>query len=196
MIRVEIFDDMRIYAHGLSTLLKQHGFVVSGVRTSSDIGSWWRADVLVVTLPIARSALGSSALPPRSTPQLLIAEEPVAAEYPASPGVYVRGCVRRNAPIQTFVSAVRALARGGRFWEGEATEEQTEAPPAEAPSQLSPREHQVLELIARGFTHRQIATRLDISQHTVDTYVKRIRSKWALGNKAELTRAAVLSLQS
>ena len=34
--------------------------------------------------------------------------------------------------------------------------------------------------------------RLGISAHTVDTYVKRIRSKLAVGNKAELTRAAVL----
>jgi DNA-binding CsgD family transcriptional regulator len=47
--------------------------------------------------------------------------------------------------------------------------------------------------IARGLTHSQIASRLQISQHTVDTYVERIRGKLDIGNKAELTRAAVLS---
>ncbi|MCW6007305.1 helix-turn-helix transcriptional regulator [Micromonospora sp. CPCC 205371] len=57
--------------------------------------------------------------------------------------------------------------------------------------ELSTREQQVLQQIALGLTHRQIGRRLGISQHTVDTYVKRIRAKLGLGNKAELTRAAL-----
>jgi DNA-binding CsgD family transcriptional regulator len=57
---------------------------------------------------------------------------------------------------------------------------------------LSEREEQVLRQISRGLTHRQVAIHLGISRHTVDTYVKRIRSKLGVGNKAELTRAAML----
>ncbi|MGI5203985.1 response regulator transcription factor [Spirillospora sp. CA-108201] len=45
--------------------------------------------------------------------------------------------------------------------------------------------------MADGYTHGQIARHLGISRHAVDTYVKRIRGKLKLGNKAELTRAAV-----
>nr|WP_244984039.1 helix-turn-helix transcriptional regulator [Actinomadura citrea] len=60
-----------------------------------------------------------------------------------------------------------------------------------ATDQLSLREQQVLDCIANGYTHGQIARHLGISRHTVDTYVKRIRGKLNLGNKAELTRAAV-----
>lgn len=60
-----------------------------------------------------------------------------------------------------------------------------------ATDQLSLREQQVLDCIADGYTHGQIARHLGISRHTVDTYVKRIRGKLKLGNKAELTRAAV-----
>jgi len=55
---------------------------------------------------------------------------------------------------------------------------------------LSPREQQVLRFIASGMTHGQVARRIGISQHTVDTYVKRVRSKFGIGNKAELTRIA------
>ncbi|GAA0900189.1 helix-turn-helix transcriptional regulator [Virgisporangium aurantiacum] len=58
-------------------------------------------------------------------------------------------------------------------------------------TQLSPRERQVLQQIAQGRTHRQIARALDISEHTVDTYVKRVRSKLGAGNKAQLTRIAL-----
>jgi DNA-binding NarL/FixJ family response regulator len=56
---------------------------------------------------------------------------------------------------------------------------------------LSPREEQALELIARGFTHAQAARRMGVSKTTVDTYVERIRIKLQVGNKAELTRAAI-----
>lgn len=56
---------------------------------------------------------------------------------------------------------------------------------------LSPREHAVLSYIARGYIHEQTARRLDISKHTVDTYIRRARAKLHLGNKAELTRAVL-----
>jgi DNA-binding NarL/FixJ family response regulator len=57
---------------------------------------------------------------------------------------------------------------------------------------LSKREYQVLWQIAEGRTQGQIARALGISHHTVDSYLRRIRAKLGLGNKAELTRAAML----
>jgi len=61
---------------------------------------------------------------------------------------------------------------------------------------LSPREEQVLQLISDGFTHSQVATRIGVTKATVDTYVERIRAKLKVGNKAELTRAALLRSRS
>jgi two-component system, NarL family, nitrate/nitrite response regulator NarL len=57
---------------------------------------------------------------------------------------------------------------------------------------LSRREREVLGYIARGYTHRQIATRIGVSKATVDTYVNRIRSKLGVGNKAELALLALV----
>jgi DNA-binding CsgD family transcriptional regulator len=57
---------------------------------------------------------------------------------------------------------------------------------------LSFRESQVLKRIADGRTQGQIARDLGISPHTVDTYVRRIRTKLRLGSKAELVKAALL----
>lgn len=65
-----------------------------------------------------------------------------------------------------------------------------------APPPLSPREHEVLTAVADGLTHRQIATRLKISPHTVETYIKRIKAKRSLGNKADMTRLALLEPQN
>ena len=74
----------------------------------------------------------------------------------------------------------------------EAVDRRTPLPAADRPETgLSPREQQVLRFIASGMTHRQVARRIGISPHTVDTYVKRVRSKFGIGNKAELTRVAL-----
>lgn len=56
---------------------------------------------------------------------------------------------------------------------------------------LSPRESEVLRHLVEGCTHDQVARRIGISRHTVDTYVKRVRSKLGARNKAQLVHAAL-----
>jgi DNA-binding NarL/FixJ family response regulator len=102
------------------------------------------------------------------------------------------GVVSKAESGECIVRAVQMITSGTRVCAMKA-----ESAPAAARAQstdfpLSEREEQVLRLIAHGLTHQQIATRLGISPHTVDTYVKRIRSKLGVGNKAELTRAALI----
>ncbi|MFJ6694917.1 response regulator transcription factor [Streptomyces sp. NPDC091272] len=67
--------------------------------------------------------------------------------------------------------------------------EDTPCAAAQSP-QLSTREKETLLLVADGLTRNQVARRIGISPHTIDTYLKRIRAKLGLGNKAELARAA------
>lgn len=63
-------------------------------------------------------------------------------------------------------------------------------PPEEPQTPITKREMEVLQGIANGLTHRQVARRLAIKESTVDEYVKRIRLKRKLGNKADLVRLA------
>ena len=56
---------------------------------------------------------------------------------------------------------------------------------AAAAAALSAREHEVLQLITRGYTADEIATMLQISRHTALTYVRRIYSKLKVNSKAE-----------
>ena len=50
---------------------------------------------------------------------------------------------------------------------------------------LSAREKEVLELITKGFTADEIARLMQVSQHTVQTYVRRIYSKLNVNSRAE-----------
>lgn len=53
---------------------------------------------------------------------------------------------------------------------------------------LTPRESQVAELIARGLSNREIAYELEISVETVKTHVGRIYAQLDVHNHVELTR--------
>jgi DNA-binding NarL/FixJ family response regulator len=103
----------------------------------------------------------------------------------------VYGTINREVGVDLLVQAVRVISKGDRFFP-DMTIPAAEGEDRGACDSLSPRERQVLFRIARGFTHGQIARGLGISPHTVDTYVRRIRTKLGVGNKAELTRAALL----
>ncbi len=56
---------------------------------------------------------------------------------------------------------------------------------------LTPREQEILVLIAQGYTNRQIADLLHISPKTVDVHRSRLMKKLNLHNVAELTRYAI-----
>lgn len=113
------------------------------------------------------------------------------------------GYITKNTPLEQFRTAIYTAAGGG-FWLSSqladilCTQLGVPQPEPEShkqsgggPQPLAPREEETLSLIARGFTHAQVASRMGISRATVDTYVERIRAKLQLGNKAELTRAAL-----
>ena len=64
---------------------------------------------------------------------------------------------------------------------------QQKAPPASSTdtSELSPRESEVLDLLARGYLYKEIADSLDISLPTVSTYIRRIYEKLHVRSRAQ-----------
>lgn len=56
--------------------------------------------------------------------------------------------------------------------------------------QLTPREREVMRLIARGYTYKEIARRLSLSVKTIETHVSAVLRKLQLSSRHELTRWA------
>jgi DNA-binding NarL/FixJ family response regulator len=112
------------------------------------------------------------------------------------------GYVTKDAQAETVVSTVRTVASGGfalsshlaDILQSELTRAVDQPRERAERGLLSPREDQALDLIAKGFTHAQAARRMGVTKATVDTYVERIRAKLQVGNKADLTRTALLRL--
>ncbi|MEV0386664.1 response regulator transcription factor [Nonomuraea sp. NPDC050643] len=112
----------------------------------------------------------------------------------------VHGYLDIDVEPQNLYAALSLLSRDRFFLSGSATslfQDDSARPGASQTSSfalladLTERELQVLGLVADGWTHKQISSRLGLSKTTVDTYVQHIRQKLGIHNKAELTRAAV-----
>jgi DNA-binding NarL/FixJ family response regulator len=104
------------------------------------------------------------------------------------------GCVSKQAGEQELLRAVETVALGGLYVaSGLATRLHHELRrPAGTPvPALAHREQEALRLLATGLTHGQIARRMGLTEATVNTYVKRIRNKLNVRNKADLTRKAI-----
>ncbi|MEU6511174.1 response regulator transcription factor [Streptomyces sp. NPDC046942] len=106
------------------------------------------------------------------------------------------GYVTKQSDPELIVSAARTVAAGGFALSAQLADilkvELAQDPePDTGPGRLSQQEARVLDMIAQGFTHQQIAFRLGIKKSTVDTHVERIRVKLHAGNKADLTRIAL-----
>jgi DNA-binding NarL/FixJ family response regulator len=193
VIKIHVVDGSPVHLIGLSSILAEGGVNVIAAEMRWDGRVSSRADLLMVDLQtLAGSSLSQLVSETVAVAPVILMAQNVDDDLVAHcVEVGVRGVIDRSAAPAVILHAVREVVNGGQYW-GEREAEDLAPIVTEQESALSPREHQVLRQIARGLTHSQVANRLGISRHTVDTYVKRIRAKLDLGNKAELTRAAML----
>lgn len=103
------------------------------------------------------------------------------------------GYVTKKAADRELLTAIRAVREGRQFVDLSQAEAMfSRAARLPAPRELlSQREEQVLSLLARGFTHQEIADRLALSIKTVETYLSRLTTKLGLRRRAELVRYAM-----
>jgi DNA-binding NarL/FixJ family response regulator len=106
------------------------------------------------------------------------------------------GYVPKRALGSELVSAVRAVNRGESFLYPSAAaalidDYRRQASTADPYEQLTPREREILKLIAEGHTSREIADKLFISLKTVTGHRTKIMEKLGLRNRTELFKFAV-----
>lgn len=94
----------------------------------------------------------------------------------------VRGYLLKDSPIEELVHSIRVIMDGRRIYAPELVdfvyEDESENP-------LTERESQVLELVAKGKTTKEIAAELYLSAGTVRNYISTILDKLGVGNRIE-----------
>ena len=108
------------------------------------------------------------------------------------------GYLNKSVDTERVIEAIRTVAAGQVFLSDETARKLLQrvvggqSPSTESPlKSFSNRELEVFELIGRGMKTADIAARLHLSPHTIDTYRQRIKTKLDIGSSTELTRAAV-----
>jgi len=111
------------------------------------------------------------------------------------------GIVQRRDPTHAVLDAIQTVARGERYLTngvqrlfslGE-RETNRNPRPSNGPKPLTPREREVLKLIADGNTTSEIAERLTLSVKTIETHRKNVMDKLQTRSIAQLTKLAIQS---
>ncbi|MEM6830386.1 MAG: response regulator transcription factor [Bacteroidota bacterium] len=104
-------------------------------------------------------------------------------------GMGIKGVVTKNCSEDEIINALRAVKNGNRFFCNNildlVVDSQKEEEDCE-PTSLSPREYQVLQLITKGKKTNQIAEKLHVSVHTINSHRKNILKKLNIQSPAEL----------
>jgi two-component system, NarL family, nitrate/nitrite response regulator NarL len=142
-------------------------------------------------------AEGRLEAPELSAPILALVPDEAAGELALAAGA--RGLLFRDAAPGALLAALQAVARGLAVFEPSLspvrpTPRASTSTPS-SPEPLTPREREVLALLAEGLSNKAIADRLAISEHTAKFHVNAVLAKLGVQRRTEaVVRAARMGL--
>ena len=197
-IRVLIVDDHPVVRAGLASLLRrQSGVKLSGAAHSGEealeVLKRIPADVILLDLRMPTingidvlNLLNAEPNPPRA---IILSSYELEEEIYKAVKAGARGYLSKNAPREEIVEAISVVAGGGTYFPERIAKWITER---EDRSSLSAREIEILEMVSRGLTNKEIAGALNISHYTVRNHINHISAKL---QGADRTEAATLALR-
>jgi DNA-binding NarL/FixJ family response regulator len=207
-IRVFVADDHAVVRDGLRALLEAQpdiqvvGDAADGretVRLTVEL----RPDVVVVDL--AMPELNGLEATQRIHEQCPSSRVIILSMYATTEHIYqalqagARGYLLKEAAGAEVIDAVRQVHAGHRYLSRKISEtvltdylRQRQPGEAESPlARLSPREREIIQLVAEGKTSAEIAARLSLSPKTVETYRSRLMGKLGINDLPNLVKFAI-----
>jgi DNA-binding NarL/FixJ family response regulator len=204
VIRVLIADDHGIVRSGLRMLLERHsdlavvGEASDGVE-ALELSQAEHPDVAVLDVSMPRMTGLQAARAIRAhvpdTRVLLLSMHDDERYFLEGLEAGAAGYVLKRAADTDLINAVRTVADGRAFLSDEAQRALMDAwldgEITEAEDPLTPRELEVVKLIAEAFTNRQIAETLTLSEKTVESHRANLLAKLGMRDRVELVRYAI-----
>jgi DNA-binding NarL/FixJ family response regulator len=207
-IRVFLVDDHPMYRGGVRAALEETEALVVGeagsgeeaVRALQDPEPPVDVVLMDLQLPgasgidVSRAIL--SAPGPRPAPRIVVVSASEDDDAALRAGAH--GYIVKSAPRCELVRAIRTVADGGAvFSQAVAARLATffsavhELPSRAAFPDLTDRELQILDFVARGYTNRRIARELGLSEKTVKAHVSNILAKLGVSDRTQAALYAV-----
>lgn len=200
-IRVLIVDDHEVVRSGLKSILESRGFEVCGAASSlKDVVALveqLRPDVLLLDVRVGdedglQVVPAVRAFDPPVNVLLFSAHDNPSHEARAyADGA--NGYLYKSAELELLLDSIRRAAAGESLWQR--TDQRrlnnfvkASKPPIGEHAPLTPREQEILKILATGATNKQISLNLGISAETVKEHVQHLLRKIGVTDR---TQAAV-----
>ncbi len=197
---VLVIDDRLTAGRGTELLLRDAGFAATVCDTEPDhVSAELRKaahDVVLVELRprsgdglrVAREALR---VPDPAPVVLCVPYATLGGLLVAAAGLGASGVLLGSSPVETLVAALTEVVAGGRYEDPAVTAALEASGEARRVATLSPREREVLELLADGLQGPEIAARLFLSLETVRTHIRNAVAK--LGARTRVQAAVMVA---
>ncbi|UQS21702.1 response regulator transcription factor [Amycolatopsis thermalba] len=207
MISVMVVDDHPIWRDGVARDLTENGFDVRATAPDAAaavrIATAVRPDVVLMDMNLGNtSGVDATREITTSLPDTRVLVLSASGEHSdvlEAVKAGASGYLVKSASVPELVEAVRRTAEGDPVFTpglaglvlGEYRRMAAAPAGGVAPPRLTERETDVLRLVAKGLTARQIAERLVLSHRTVENHVQSTLRKLQLHNRVELARYAI-----
>jgi two-component system, NarL family, response regulator len=196
-IRVLIVDDHPVVRAGLTSLLrKESGLKVVDTAHNGEVALdvLRRSAVDVVLLDLRMPKISGidflSLLRETTAPPAVL----ILSSYAYEEEIYralkagARGYLSKDASRAEIVAAINTVSAGGKYFSPEIEGRLAER---ESRSSLSTRETEILEMVSKGLTNKEIARVLQISKYTVRNHINHISAKLEVGDRTEAVTVAL-----
>ena len=200
-IRVLVSAASAVRRSGLEALVRSAPVLklvgsVAGLGTLRSSVSGLQPDIVLADLPAPDPELwlARSALEAHATVVALI-DEPDASWAARALRTSVRAILPRDSSEEEIHSAIYAAHRGLVLLDPNVTNELASRVPSGSmtisPDELTPREIEVLRMLAEGLGNKPIAARLAISEHTVKFHISSILDKLGASSRTEAVTVGI-----
>lgn len=209
-IKILVADDHEIVREGLRTILERHpGWTVCGEASTGRqaLTEAIRLQPDIILMDISMPELNGLDATPLILEQVPHAKILILSAHDSERLIRqmlssgARGYMLKTDAGRDLVKAVGALASGRLFFTASVSNlvlgdyQQRSAEPGDiprhSPSTLSPREREVLQLLAEGKTNKEVATQLNTSVKTVENQRAKIMTKLNFHSLTDLVRYAI-----
>lgn len=202
MITLFLIDDHRVVRRGLRTLLESYPDMqvigeASNAESAFDQVATLQPSVIVldILMPGGMDGIKAAQHLREHVPNsriVMLTSYTDDARVVAAMRSGAHGFVRKDSEPEELVAAVRAVAAGRSYLDPDATQSMWREVSLTRPEALTEREHEVLLLLANGYSNRVIATTLQLGTETIKTHVANILGKLQASQR---THAVVVALK-
>lgn len=198
-LKLLVVEDHPVYLEGLSYILKKLEDTLSLTTVNSTANAIQElenhADYDLVLLDLSLpdggglSVLRYLSIKKLFIPAVILSASEESKDVHRARVAGASGFISKASKSEDILNAIDSILNGDHYWP-EFYQPPSETKKVSTPS-LTPRQQEVLSLVAEGLPNKRICKLLNVSEHTVKSYMKSLFSELGVHNRTECARVAL-----